>query len=55
MYLSYALNKNEFVIEIVYGNMALDSIFDKRQRIKNTYKWPDSFDKISKLQVLGTE
>jgi hypothetical protein len=55
MYLSYTLNKNEFVIEIVYGNIALDSIFDKRPRKKYIYKWPDSFEKIRKLQVLRTE
>jgi hypothetical protein len=55
MYLSYALNNNEFVIEIVYGNIALDSIFDRRPLKKNIYKWPDNFDQIRKLQALRTE
>jgi hypothetical protein len=53
--LSYALIKNEFVIEIVYGNILVDTIFDKRPRKKYIYKWPDNFDKIRQLQALRTE
>lgn len=57
MHISYALNKNknEFVIEIVYGDIPLDAIFDKRPRKKNIYKWPNNFEKIRKLQALRTE
>jgi hypothetical protein len=55
LHLSYALIQNEFVIEIVYGNILVDTIFDKRPRKKIIYKWPDNFDKIRKLEVLRTE
>jgi hypothetical protein len=55
LHLSYALIKNEFVIEIVYGDILVDTIFDKRPRKKIIYKWPDNFDKIRKLEVLRTE
>lgn len=53
--LSYALIKNEFVIEIVYGDILVDTIFDKRPRIKYIYKWPDNFDKIRQLEAIRKE
>jgi hypothetical protein len=55
LHLSYALIKNEFVIEIVYGDILVDTIFDKRPGKKIIYKWPDNFDKMRKLEVLRTE
>lgn len=55
LHLSYALIKNEFVIDIVYGDILVDTIFDRRPRQKIIYKWPDNFDKRRKLEVSRTE
>jgi hypothetical protein len=55
LHLSYALIKNEFVIDIVYGDILVDTIFDRRPRQKIIYKWPDNFDKMRKLEVSRTE